>query len=112
MRSEVPKSVVTYKCMATSTVAAAKHPSAFSIVLASVARVLFATLLFTAAGMGVGLLLGILGTVAWGAIRGNQLDMRNAYLHVAIPVALALGIIAFLGSIYLELRACRTSQER
>ncbi len=73
--------------MAASTLAAAKHPSPFSIVVASVARVLFATLLFTAAGMGVGLLLGILGTIAWGAVRGSQVDMRNAYLHVAIPFA-------------------------
>jgi len=90
----------------------AKHPGTFSIVLASVARVLFATLLFTAGGMGGGLLLGILGTLAWGMIRGGQVDMRNAYLHVAIPVAALFGAVAFFGSIYLELRARRTSQER
>jgi hypothetical protein len=98
--------------MAASTLAAAKHPSALSIVVASVARVLFATLLFTAAGMGVGLLLGILGTIAWGAVRGSQIDMRVAYLHVAIPFAITVGCMAFLGASYLELRARRTSQER
>jgi hypothetical protein len=105
-------SVVPYKCMAASTLTVAKHPGAFSIVVASVARVLFATLLFTAAGMGVGLLLGIVGTIAWGAIRGSQIDMRNAYLHVAIPVAITIGCTAFIGASYLELRARRTSQER
>jgi len=99
--------------MAASTLAAGRHrPSTLSGLTALVARVLFATLLFSAAGMGVGLLLGILGTVAWGAVRGSQIDMRNAYLHVAIPVAITFGVIAFFGSIYLELRARRTSQGR
>lgn len=87
---------------------AAKHASAFSRVLASVARVLFATLLFTAAGMGVGLLLGILGTIAWGAMRGSHIDMRNAYLHVAIPFAITIGCVALIGATYMELRARRT----
>ncbi len=98
--------------MAASTLAAAKHPSAFASIVASVARVLFATLLFTAAGMGVGLLLGILGTIVWGAIRGGQVDMRNAYLHVAIPFAITVGGMALLGASYLEVRARRTSRER
>lgn len=100
--------VVPYGYMAASSLAAAKHPSGFSIAVASVVRVLFATLLFTAAGMGVGLLVGILGTIAWGFIHGGQIDMRKAYLDVAIPVAAVLGAVAFFGSIYLELRARRT----
>jgi hypothetical protein len=98
--------------MAASTLAAAKRPSGFSIVAASVARVLFATLLFTAAGMAIGLLTGIIVMIALGAAHGGQVDMRYAYLHVAIPCAVILGTIAFFGSIYLELRARRTSQER
>jgi hypothetical protein len=95
--------------MAGSTFAVTRHPSTFSVILASVARVLFATLLFTAAGMGVGLLLGIIGTVAWGMFHSGQIDMRNAYLHVAIPFAVVIGIVAFFGSIYLEVHARRTS---
>ena len=98
--------------MAVSAALPAKHSSGFGLVLSSVARVLFATLLFTALGMAVGLLLGILGTMLWGAIHGGQSDMRNAYLHVAVPVAILFGTVAFFGSIYLELRARRTSQER
>jgi hypothetical protein len=98
--------------MAASTLAAAKHPSTFSRVFASVVKVLFATLLFTAGGMAVGLLLGIILTVSWGAAHGGHIDMRNAYLHVAIPVAITAGSIALLGATYLEVRARRTSQER
>ena len=98
--------------MAGSALVAAKHPSQFSIVFATTARVLFATLLFTAGGMGVGLLLGIVGTLGWGMMHGGNIDMTNAYSHVAIPFAIALGAVAFFGSIYLELRARRTSQER
>ncbi len=98
--------------MAVSTFAAAKHPSTFSVLIASVARVLFATLLFTAAGMGLGLLLGILGTAAWGRMHGGNIDMTIAYRQVAIPFAITLGCVAFLGASYLEVRARRTSQER
>lgn len=107
-QAEQMATVVLYRGMAASTLAATKHPSAFSTILVSVVRVLFATLLFTALGMGVGLLFGILGTVAWGAVRGGQIDMRNAYLHIAIPFAIAVGCIAFLGATYLEVRARRT----
>jgi len=71
-------------------------------------RVLFATLLFTAGGMAVGLLLGIIVMVVWGAAHGGQVDMRNAYRDVAIPMAALLGTVTFIGSIYLELRARRT----
>jgi hypothetical protein len=98
--------------MAGSALVAAKHPSAVSLVVASVARVLFATLLFTAAGMGVGLLLGIFATLGWGMIHGGNIDMTNAYRNVAIPVAITVGCIAFVGASYLELRARRTSLER
>jgi ABC-type dipeptide/oligopeptide/nickel transport system permease component len=98
--------------MAVAAGSAVNRPSRFSVAVTLVARVLFATLLFTAAGMAVGLLIGILGTIVWGMIRGGNIDMRNAYLHVAMPSAVLLGTIAFFGSIYLELRARRTSQER
>jgi len=78
--------------------------------VSSAARVLFATLLFTAGGMAVGLLLGIIGTILWGALHGGQVDMRHAYLNVAIPLAALSGTVAFLGTIYLEVRARRTTR--
>lgn len=98
--------------MAASTLAAAKHPSTVSVVVASVARVLFATLLFTAGGMGLGLLLGILGTAAWGMMHGGNIDMTIAYRHIAIPFAITIGCVALIGASYLEVRARRTSQRR
>jgi len=83
------------------------HRSAISIVFTSIMRVLFTTLLFTAGGMGVGLLLGILGTALYGMIRGGSIDMSNAYRHVAIPVAILSGSVALVGSVVLEVRARR-----
>jgi hypothetical protein len=70
--------------------------------------VLFTTLLFTAGGMGLGLLLGIIGLITYGLIAGVQPDMRNAYRHVAIPVAIAIGCAAFAGALVLEIRTRRT----
>ena len=78
--------------------------SPFSRVLGSTARVLFTTLLFTAGAMGLGLLLGIIGLVTYGLIAGIQPDMRNAYRHVAIPVAIMIGCAAFAGALVLEFR--------
>jgi hypothetical protein len=86
-----------------------RQRSKLSIVFTSTVRVLFTTLLFTAAGMGAGLFCGIVGTVIYGVIRGVQVDMRNAYKHVAIPAAIVIGSAAFLGALMLEVRAHRTS---
>ena len=71
-------------------------------------RVLFTTLIFAAGGMGLGLLLGILGLISYGLIAGVQPDMRNAYRHVAIPLAIAIGSLAFAGAVILEFRSART----
>ena len=69
-------------------ISAAARRSKLSIVFTSTVRVLFTTLLFTAAGMGAGLFLGILGTVVYGMMSGSKVDMANAYKHVAIPIAI------------------------
>jgi len=79
-----------------------------SRIFTSTVRVLFTTLIFTAGGMGLGLLLGIIGLVTYGLIAGVQPDMRNAYRHFAIPLAITVGTVAFLGALVLELRARRT----
>lgn len=85
-----------------------RSPSAVSILFASTVRVLFTTLLFTAGGMGLGLLIGIIGMITYGLIAGVQPDMRNAYRHFAIPLAITVGCVAFLGALVLEFRARRT----
>jgi hypothetical protein len=81
--------------------------TAISIVFTSTMRVLFTTLLFTAAGMGAGLFLGILGTALYGIMSGGKIDMTNAYKHVAIPAAIVSGSAAFVGALVLEVRSHR-----
>ena len=86
------------------------QPRAASTVFTSAVRVLFATMLFTAGGMAVGLFCGIVGTVVYGMIKGGQIDMTNAYRHIAIPIALLCGSVALMAATVIEVRArMRTS---
>ena len=94
--------------MSTLDMATPRKPGPIATLFTSTVRVLFTTLLFTAGGMGLGLLLGILGMVVYGLIAGVQPDMRSAYRHVAIPVAITIGCVAFVGALVLEIRARRT----
>jgi len=86
--------------------------SKISIFFGSAVRVLFTALLFTAGGMGLGLFLGIIGTIVYGIMRGGQIDMTNAYKHVAIPVAFGLGAAALVGALVLEVRSRRQRTSR
>jgi uncharacterized BrkB/YihY/UPF0761 family membrane protein len=67
--------------------------------MVSFRTVLFAVL-FTALGMGVGLLLGIIGTVVLAAVHHVQPDMANAYRYAAAPLALASGSCALVWNIF------------
>ena len=89
-----------------------QQPSKLSIIFTSSVRVLFTTLLFTAGGMGAGLFIGIVGTMVYGIIKGGNIDMTNAYKHVAIPVAITLGAAAFAGALVLEVRSRRQRTSR
>ena len=93
---------------------AAAQPAAqskASVVFGSAVRVLFATLLFTAGGMAVGLFLGIICTVVVSSLRGGHIDMTDAYRHVAVPFAILTGFVALIGSAVLEVRTrTRTSR--
>jgi hypothetical protein len=89
-----------------------KQRSKASIVAGSAVRVLFTTLLFTAGGMGAGLFFGIVGTIVYGMIKGGNIDMTNAYKHVAIPVAVTVGAAALVGALVLEVRARRQRTSR
>src|SRR5271167_2231672 len=89
-----------------------KQRSKLSIAFTSTVRVLFTTLLFTAGGMGAGLFLGIVGTIVYGIIKGGNIDMTNAYKHVAVPVAITIGAAAFVGALVLEVRARRQRTSR
>jgi hypothetical protein len=90
--------------MSDATLASGKQRSKLSGAFLSTVRVLFTTLLFTAAGMGAGLFFGIVGTIIYGMMKGSNIDMTHAYKHVAIPVAVTLGAAAFVGALMLEVR--------
>jgi amino acid transporter len=94
--------------MSATSMSTAQQRSKISILFTSTVRVLFTTLIFTAGAMGLGLLLGIISMVTYGLIAGVQPDMRNAYRHVAIPLAIAIGCIALIGALVLEVRARQT----
>ena len=96
--------------MPTVEMVTSRQPGPIAAFVSSTVRVLFATLLFTAGGMGLGLLLGIIGMITYGLAAGVQPDMRNAYRHVAIPVAIMIGCFAFVGALVLEIRARRTPE--
>ena len=98
--------------MPSSFTAARPQRSKISIGFTSAVRVLFTTLLFTAAGMGAGLFFGIVGTIVYGMMKGGTIDMSNAYRHVAIPVAITAGAAACLGALLLEVRSRRERTSR
>src|SRR5271157_274456 len=98
--------------MPSSFIAAHPQRSKVSVVFTSTIRVLFTTLLFTAAGMGAGLFCGIVGTIVYGMIKGGNIDMTNAYRHVAIPAAITLGAAALIGALVLEVRSKRERTSR
>jgi len=67
-------------------------------------RVLIMTFLGTLLSFAVCLLLSILGTVMVAAVRGLRPDLRFAYRHIALPVALAAGVIIFVFVLINEIR--------
>ena len=98
--------------MFSSAVASPPRRSKLSIAFTSAVRVVFTTLLFTAAGMGAGLFFGIVGTIVYGMIKGSSIDMTNAYKHVAIPAAITIGAAALVGALVLEVRARRMPRSK
>jgi uncharacterized protein YacL len=79
-------------------------PSRAGRFFTAVIRILILTVLFAGAGMAIGLFLGILGTVLYGAIKHMQVDMAMAYRDVAIPLAVTSGLCAFVYNAMTTLR--------
>jgi hypothetical protein len=73
-------------------------------------RVALVTFILTLLCFAVSLLLAILGTVIVGAFRGVHPDMRIAYRHIALPLALVAGSIIFLLTLVMEIRHFRQSK--
>jgi hypothetical protein len=73
-------------------------------------RVALLTFLGTAVSFAVSLLFGILGTVILAALRRVHPDMRVAYRHIALPVALVAGTVVFISAFVMEIRRYRQSK--
>lgn len=85
---------------------ASRPPRWFGIPL----RVAVLTFLGTLISFAVALFLAILGTVIVAALRGVHPDMRVAYRHIALPVALVAGSIIFVLALVMEIRHHRQSK--
>ncbi len=70
-------------------------PSPFIRFLMTTSRIVVLTAMFAALGMGVGIFVGIFGTVILAMIRHTHADMANSYRHFAIPLAILCGTVAF-----------------
>jgi uncharacterized membrane protein len=73
-------------------------------------RVLLFTILAALLSFALSLLLGILWTVAAAKIRGVHPDMRFAYRHVALPVAIVAAVVVVVGASVVELRHYRQAK--
>ena len=73
-------------------------------------RVLLLTFLLTLLAFAVGLLLGILGIVVNATLRGLHPNMTAAYRHIALPIALAAGVVALVVVSVLEIRSYRQNR--
>ena len=81
-----------------------RHKSKFRVGAEIAIRVLIVTFLFTLASFATGLLLGIIGVVIAGAIRGVHPDMTMAYRFVAAPLAVCGSIVTFIAMLVYEVR--------
>jgi len=68
------------------------------------------TFLLTLLAFAVGLLLGILGIVVNATLRGLHPNMTAAYRHIALPIALAAGVVALVVVSVLEIRSYRQNR--
>src|SRR5271166_5151461 len=73
-------------------------------------RVGLVTFLGTLLCFAVSLLFAILGTIITAALRSVHPDMRIAYRHIALPIALVAGAIIFVLSLTMEIRHYRQNR--
>ncbi len=71
------------------------------------ARALLVTLLATLLTFAVTLFGSIMTVVIAAAVRGNNPDLRFAYRHIALPVAIVVGAIGLIISLAMEIRHYR-----
>jgi hypothetical protein len=73
-------------------------------------RVGLVTFIGTLLCFAVSLLFAILGTVIVAALRGVHPDMRTAYRHIALPMALVAGSIILVLAMVMEIRHFRQAK--
>jgi hypothetical protein len=73
-------------------------------------RVGLVTFIATLLCFAVTLLFAILGTVIVAALRGVHPDMRIAYRHIALPMALVAGGIILVLALVMEIRHYRQAK--
>ncbi len=73
-------------------------------------RVGLVTLIGTLLTFSVSLLFAILGTVVLASLRGVHPDMRIAYRHIALPMALVAGGIILVLALVMEIRHYRQAK--
>ncbi len=88
------------------TKAAAQNPRWYWIP----ARILLVTFLLTLLSFAVSLLLGILGIVLAGRLRGIHPNMTLAYRHIAAPAACVVAAIVLISATVMELRNYRQTK--
>jgi hypothetical protein len=70
-------------------------------------RVGLVTFIGTLLSFAVSLLFAIFGTVILASLHGVHPDMRIAYRHIALPVAVVAGSIIFVTTLVMEIRHYR-----
>ena len=73
-------------------------------------RVALVTLLGTLLSFAVSLLLAIIGTLTVSALRGRHPDMRIAYRHIALPMAIVAGCVILAFALITEIRYYRRNK--
>jgi len=73
-------------------------------------RVGLVTFIGTLLCFAVTLLFAIFGTVILAALHGVHPDMRTAYRHIALPVALVAAVIIFALALVVEIRHYRQAK--
>ena len=73
-------------------------------------RVCVVTLIGTLLSFAVILLFAIFGTVIVAALKGVHPDMRLAYRHIAVPMALVVGGVVFVLAVMMEIRHYRQAK--
>ena len=73
-------------------------------------RALLVTFILTLISFAVSLLLGILGTVIGARLRGIHPNLTFAYRSIALPAAVAVGVIVLISSLTMEIRHYRQSR--